>query len=225
MVRAERTPCNGTHQVILFHENPRWNVIDLPGISFYISYIFNETCICTHTAYLKGHWCISSPEAQTEHDIGFGFLQNTSSVYKKIMLYWFPVILWMGAIFWMSTGMFAPEHTSRFIVPFLRFLFPSLLPQDIEMIHGVIRKAGHVTEYFILGLLLFRAFRGGSSQAWRPRWTIYTIIGVVFYAATDEYHQSFSNARMASLLDVGIDSAGGILSQISIMLWRFRKGN
>ena len=155
----------------------------------------------------------------------FGFLLNTASIHKKIILYWFPVILWMGAIFWMSTGMFSPEHTSRFIVPFLRFLFPSLLPQDIEMIHGVIRKAGHVTEYFILGLLLFRAFRGGSSQVWRPRWTIYTIIGVVFYAATDEYHQSFSNARMASLMDVGIDSVGGILSQISIMLWRFRRGN
>jgi VanZ family protein len=131
----------------------------------------------------------------------------------------------MGAIFWMSTGMFSQEHTSRFIVPFLRFLFPSLLTQDLEMIHGVIRKAGHVTEYFILGILFFRAFRGSSPQAWRPRWALYTMIGIVFYAATDEYHQSFSNSRMASLMDVGIDSAGGILSQISIMLWRLRKEN
>jgi len=155
----------------------------------------------------------------------FGFLHNTASIHKKIILYWLPVILWMGAIFWMSTGMFSPEHTSRFIVPFLRFLFPSLLPQDIVMIHEVIRKAGHVIEYFILGLFLFRAFRSGSSQAWRLRWTIYSIILVVLYAATDEYHQSFVGARGASLIDVGIDSAGGILSQISIMLWRFRRRN
>jgi VanZ family protein len=155
----------------------------------------------------------------------FGFLHNTASIHKNIILYWFPVILWMGAIFWMSTGMFAPEHTSRFIVPFLRFLFPSLLPQELNMIHGVIRKAGHVTEYFILGLLLFRAFRGGSSQVWRPRWSLYSIIWIVLYAATDEYHQSFVGARGASLIDVGIDSAGGILSQISIMLWHLRKEN
>lgn len=154
-----------------------------------------------------------------------GFLHNTSSVYKKFIVYWLPVILWMGTIFWMSTGMFAPEHTSRYIVPFLRFLFPSLLPQDLLMIHGVIRKSGHVIEYFILGLLLFRAFRSGSSRVWRPRWAICAILGVVLYAVTDEYHQSFTDERMASLMDVGIDSAGGILSQISIMLWRFRRGH
>jgi VanZ family protein len=131
----------------------------------------------------------------------------------------------MGVIFWMSTGIFSSEHTSRFIVPILHFLFPSLLPQDLNMIHGMIRKAGHVTEYFILGLLLFRAFRGGSYHPLRLRWSLYSIIWIVLYAATDEYHQSFVGARGPSLIDVGIDSAGGILSQILIMLWRFRKEN
>jgi VanZ family protein len=155
----------------------------------------------------------------------FDFLYNTASLYKRIILYWLPVILWMGVIFWMSTGMFSSEHTSRFIVPILHFLFPSLLPQDLNMIHGMIRKAGHVTEYFILGLLLFRAFRGGSYQPLRLRWSLYSIIWIVLYAATDEYHQSFVGARGPSLIDVGIDSAGGILSQILIMLWRFRKEN
>lgn len=154
-----------------------------------------------------------------------GFLHNTNSLHKKFIRYWLPVILWMGVIFWMSTGMFSVGHTSRFIVPILHFLFPSLLPQDLDMIHEAIRKAGHATEYFILGLFLFRAFRSGSSQTWCLRWTIYSIIGVVLYAATDEYHQSFVDARRASLIDVGIDSAGGILSQISIMLRRFRKRN
>jgi VanZ family protein len=80
------------------------------------------------------------------------------------------------------------------------------------------RKAGHVVEYFILGLLLFRALRSDSSQGWRPRWAIYAVIGVIIYAVSDEFHQLFVAARGASPVDVVIDSAGGILSQIAVML-------
>jgi len=171
------------------------------------------------------YWFITARAAQHEKDMGFGFLHNTAVVHKNFILYWLPVILWMGVIFWMSTGMFSSEHTSRFIVPILHFLFPSLLPQDVNMIHEVIRKAGHVTEYFILGLFLFRAFRHGSLQKWRLRWTIYSVIWVVLYAMSDEFHQSSVVARNASFVDIGIDSMGGILSQIAITLWHLHKRN
>jgi VanZ family protein len=172
---------------------------------------------------LKGHWFITSREAQNEQDMRFDFLYNTASLYKNFILYWLPVILWMCVIFWMSTGMFSSEHTSRFIVPILHFLFPSLFPQEIDMIHEVIRKAGHITEYFILGLFLFRAFRKGSSQVWNLRWAIYSVIWIVFYAGSDELHQWFVSDRNASLMDIGIDSVGGILSQIAITQWHLRK--
>jgi VanZ family protein len=145
-------------------------------------------------------------------------LKNCTALKQNFLKYWLPVILWMGVIFWMSTGTFSSEHTSRFIVPLLNFLFPWLSPQNVDLIHELIRKAVHVAEYFILGLLLFRAFRGDSSQGWRTRWAIYTVIGVILYALSDEFHQSFTAARGASLVDVGIDSAGGILSQIIVML-------
>jgi VanZ family protein len=132
----------------------------------------------------------------------------------------------MGVIFWMSTGMFSTEHTSRFIVPFLNFLFPGMAPQQVDMIHGLFRKTGHISEYFLLGLLFFHAFRSNSLQKWRPRWTVYSIIGVVLYAVSDEFHQVFISSRTASLIDVGIDSAGGILSQLAIILrWKIRRQN
>jgi VanZ family protein len=130
----------------------------------------------------------------------------------------------MGVIFWMSTGMFSSEHTSRFIVPFLNFFFPGLAPPQVDTIHGLFRKTGHVSEYFLLGLLFFHAFRSNSLQKWRLRWTIYSIIGVVFYAVSDELHQVFVSSRTASLIDVGIDSAGGVLSQLAIILgWKIRR--
>jgi VanZ family protein len=145
-------------------------------------------------------------------------LKNCTVLKQNFSKYWLPVILWMGIIFGMSTGTFSSEHTSRFIVPVLHFLFPWLSPQDVDLIHELIRKAGHVSEYFILGLLLFCAFRSDSVQGWLPRWTIYTVIGVMIYAVCDEFHQSFVDSRGASLADVVIDSAGGVLSQIVVML-------
>ncbi|MGD0277130.1 MAG: VanZ family protein [Syntrophales bacterium] len=139
-------------------------------------------------------------------------------MHKRFFKYWLPVIIWMSVIFWMSTGMFSYEQTSRVIVPILHFLFPWLSPYHVNVLHGLIRKSAHITEYFILGFLLFCAFRSGASQKWCLRWTIYTIVGVVLYAASDEFHQSFVASRTASIIDVGIDSAGGLLFQIAIVL-------
>jgi VanZ family protein len=144
-------------------------------------------------------------------------VKNFGKLTQYFIYYWFPVIIWMGVIFGMSTGMFASDHTSRFIVPLLNFLFPRLSPEDIDLMHGLIRRAGHVTEYFILGILLFRAFRSDSPYPWRPRWTLYAIITVVGYAMSDEFHQSFVATRTASFVDVSIDSAGGVLSQAAVM--------
>jgi VanZ family protein len=85
------------------------------------------------------------------------------------------------------------------------------------------RKAAHVVEYFTLGLLLFRAFRGGFTGPRKWRWSLFAVIGVVFWAVGDEWHQSFVSKRMASVVDVGIDTAGGILAQSVSALWhRYR---
>lgn len=126
----------------------------------------------------------------------------------------------MGFIFWMSSGDFSEENTSRFIVPLLHLLSPGLSADHTDLIHKILRKSAHVFEYFVLGILLFHDFRGSSSQPWRLRWSIHAVILVVLYAVSDEFHQSFIASRTASLADVGIDSAGGILSQIAIMCTR-----
>lgn len=106
----------------------------------------------------------------------------------------------------------------------LPYLFPALSEEAFLLIHMFLRKAVHVTEYFILGLLLFRAFRGGSAAAWNWRWSFFSLIGVVLWAAVDELHQSFVPARTASAVDVGIDITGGILAQIVVLLaYRYKK--
>lgn len=132
---------------------------------------------------------------------------------KNFVRYWVPVIFWLSFIFWMSTGTFSSENSSLVIEPVLRFLAPTISSQTVELIHGIVRKAGHVIEYLILGLLLFRAFRGPSNEPWKWRWASFSVIGVVLWALSDEFHQSFVPTRTASLVDVGFDAAGGILAQ------------
>ncbi len=116
-------------------------------------------------------------------------------------------------IYWMSTAAFSSDNTSLIIEPILFFLMPSIDPEKAALIHGTIRKLGHVTEYFILGILLFRAFRSGSKEPLGWRWASYSLLACVLYAATDEFHQSFVNSRTASLADVGIDALAGVIAQ------------
>ncbi|MBA4373883.1 MAG: hypothetical protein C0402_13620 [Thermodesulfovibrio sp.] len=136
---------------------------------------------------------------------------------------WLPVLLWMGFIFWMSTGTFSSQNTSRIIGPLVALLIPSVSQHEIDLIHGVIRKAGHVGEYFILGILLFRAFRRSSDRRQDLRWAGYSFIIVAGFAAGDEYHQSFVATRTASLIDVCLDISGGLLAQVVCILWYHRR--
>ncbi len=123
----------------------------------------------------------------------------------------------------MSTGTFSAENTSLIVEPLLRFLMPSISPEQIQLVHGLIRKSGHVTEYFILGILLFRAFRTDSKELHGLRWALSSLVIVLLYAASDEFHQSFVSTRTASLFDVGFDALGGVLAQAASVLWIFRR--
>lgn len=144
--------------------------------------------------------------------------------HRNFIKYWLPVIIWMCFIFWMSTEGFSSQNTFPLVGTVLRFLVPEISSQEMDLIHAFIRKAGHVTEYFILGLLLFRAFRGGAAASWDWRWSFFAVTVVVLYAASDEFHQSFVSTRMASVVDVGLDTVGGIFSQCVSVLWlRYRK--
>jgi VanZ family protein len=143
---------------------------------------------------------------------------------QKFTKYWLPVFLWMGFIFWMSTETFSAENTSSVVEKVVTFLVPVISSQELDLVHALIRKAAHVTEYFILGLLLFRAFRGGSTASWNWRWPFFALLVVVLWAAIDEFHQSLVPARTGSAVDVGIDTAGATLAQLVCALWHgYRK--
>jgi len=104
---------------------------------------------------------------------------------SKFIKFWLPVIVWMIVIFTFSS------------IPDLK----SGLKEDY-----ILRKIAHMIEFAILTYLLFRAIKIDDPKIKKA--IIYSLIIAVFYALTDEYHQSFVFGRQCSFKDVGIDSIG-----------------
>jgi len=130
---------------------------------------------------------------------------------------WWPAIIWAIAISGFSTGAFTSDNTSRIIVPVLHWLLPHVSPATLYELHHLIRKCAHLTEYFILSLLIVRGIRGGRPGA-RLTWSLAAIAAVACYASLDEFHQSFVPGRTAAVTDVLIDTTGGIAAQVAFAL-------
>jgi VanZ family protein len=131
---------------------------------------------------------------------------------------WWPVLVWGALISSFSTGAFTPEHTSRVIVPVLRWLFPHMPMETLELVHHAIRKCAHFAEYFILSLLILRGIRAGRKET-RLAWALLAILVVAAYASLDEFHQSFVPGRTPAVGDVLIDTSGGVAAQLLAALF------
>lgn len=156
---------------------------------------------------------------QTEEEIITSLFQPRENGYSVKLKYWIPVFLWVGFLFLMSTDMFSAWATFPLIARILHFLAPSISARQIELLHAVIRKLAHVTEYFIFGILLYRAVRSGSIEPRSWRWAFSSLVLVVLFAVCDEFHQSFVATRTPSIVDVGIDTFGGVLALCASVLW------
>ena len=78
------------------------------------------------------------------------------------------------------------------------------------MFQFVVRKAGHFSEYAIFALLAARAFRNSAREMVSQHWFWVSLLFVVAYSLSDEFHQSFVPSRTASIYDCMIDSLGGL---------------
>lgn len=146
----------------------------------------------------------------------------------RFLRYWLPLLVWLGVIFLDSTDLMSAAHTSRFIVPFLRWLKPDISPETLASIHFIIRKCAHLSEYAILALLLLHASISMTNVK-RSTWILYASVWVACFlvAATDEFHQTFVASRDASAMDVIIDGAGAILGLLiaAVFARRFQQSS
>jgi VanZ family protein len=140
---------------------------------------------------------------------------------RAFMKFWLPVLFWMALIFTASADAHSYEHSSRFVEPFLHWLFPKMSQANVEKIHHVIRKCGHLTEYAILAWLVWRALHLSKNNlpAWSWPKVGGTLLVVFLFAATDEFHQRFVPTRTPLVSDVFIDTAGGTIGLIILWFW------
>ena len=109
---------------------------------------------------------------------------------QATLIRWLPPIIWAGIIFAFSS---LPQfNVSQFILwDFLA------------------KKAAHLSEYAILFVLIFRAYRG----KWAPSYFL-----LALFALSDEFHQKFVPGRTATLLDIGFDLTGASIA--SYIIWK-----
>jgi VanZ family protein len=106
---------------------------------------------------------------------------------QKFIKQWLPVVVLMAVIFFFSS-------------------IPSQEMPRFGSWDTLVKKSGHLLEYALLGLTFLR---GQQSNHWRSYG--YALVGVILYALTDEYHQSFVPGRTSTLIDVGIDTIGALI--------------
>ena len=139
-----------------------------------------------------------------------------SSLAMKIVKYWLPVSLMIGAMYYASTDVFSGENTRNVVERLVLWLRPHTSEHALMKINYLVRKMAHFTEYAVLAALLYRAFRADSLMRWRLRWALYSFGVIVCWALLDELHQTFTRTRGGSIYDSMLDSSGALFMLLMI---------
>lgn len=137
-------------------------------------------------------------------------------------LKWLPAIAWMLTIFLFSNQPGGGSGAlSRLVMEYLAMVGIDFQAWFGEHAVWMIRKIAHFSIYFILFSLLQWPLR--SLKTW-PKAGWLALLGTFLYACSDEFHQLFVPGRVGDLLDVCIDTSGGIVAfGLFSLLFLFRK--
>jgi len=101
------------------------------------------------------------------------------------LYYWFPTALYCAFIFFLSS-----QSLPINVLPFPH-----------------VDKLVHILLYTVLGVLFTRAY----SKQWGRTSFFRVLLFIFIYGITDEFHQIFTDNRVASVIDVLADITGGVL--------------
>ena len=138
------------------------------------------------------------------------------------------IVLWMGLIFAfsMDSGVASSKKSHSIVVQVGEFITHRKLSDSekkimIEKYETPIRKSAHFFLYFVLELLvlwLIIEFHPLTRKDY-----LLSLLFILLYASTDEVHQLFVMERSGEVLDVMIDTFGGIISSLSVYLIKNKK--
>lgn len=163
---------------------------------------------------------------------------------RKIIILWAVrgilialILCWMVTIFGFSaadgeeSSSFSDEITIK-VIHMVESGYDNLAVDAQErlfqQVSFIVRKTGHFGEYGILSalwLLLLLSFHKIRKSRWYTKLMISTILCFI-YAVSDEFHQGFVDGRTPKILDVMIDTVGGLAGAgMILMLWLIIRRN
>lgn len=107
------------------------------------------------------------------------------------------------------------SEKSNGVIIILNFIGVDLNSTFGEFTEFFVRKSAHISEYFILCLLIYRALKIDFQE---KKLYLLSLLGTFCYALTDEIHQLFVPGRSGQIKDVFIDTSGGIMFLIIIII-------
>ena len=120
-----------------------------------------------------------------------------SGVLFSVLYLWLPLVVWMGAIFFLSAQPDLPHASTGW----LDLLFSS---------------GAHLFLFAVLAILWGRAL----GQGWRSR--LIALALTLIYALSDEFHQAFVPGRHADPWDLAFDALGAVLGLLG-WVWLQRR--
>ena len=129
---------------------------------------------------------------------------------KKIIISWLLLILWMAFIFYMSScnGNVSSDQSGT-----IAYVLHNILGINYsDKLIFIIRKCAHVSEFFILGILVINLVSKYNVKH------IYFISFIIcfLYASSDEFHQLFVPGRSGQVTDIFIDLIGVVLGLLLV---------
>lgn len=108
------------------------------------------------------------------------------------------VAVWAGMIFWFSDQ-------------------PDLTVSSNDFADLVLRKAAHMFVFGVLLVLVWSMLRDTFGVRDIRRRIVLSLVLVLAYAISDEYHQTFVEGRVGHASDVAIDMTGALIALVALM--------
>jgi VanZ family protein len=144
----------------------------------------------------------------------------------KRMLSWLPAVFLMIIIFVFSSkpaeisGQSSLEITEFVYSTYESFTGQAKSDEDriktLENLDYFVRKGAHITEFAVLAVAIAWPLWLSSLKGYRL--AAITIGLTAFYAASDEFHQTFIPGRSGEIRDVMIDTIGAVLGYIAFYI-------
>lgn len=148
---------------------------------------------------------------------------------------WIPAILWMGLMVFLSRqeGLDTLQTSKRIAAIIAGILTRLGINVDLVKLNISLRKAAHVVVYFILSILVYRAFcvnRYGGDRLFRHlRSATLTIALCIVVAVLDEVQKKWIPGRHCDWYEVALNCmavlVGTIISVLVHRLWLRRRSS